>query len=80
MDSSTFVLLFTIALIPAALAKSKGRSFILWYIYGVLFWIIAMIHSLLISADSAKGMVECPYCAELIKKDAKVCKHCGREV
>lgn len=23
---------------------------------------------------------ECPYCAELIKKKAKVCKHCGRDV
>lgn len=23
---------------------------------------------------------ECPYCAELILKKAKVCKHCGREV
>ena len=23
---------------------------------------------------------ECPYCAEIIKKRAKVCKHCGREL
>jgi len=23
---------------------------------------------------------ECPYCAEIIKRRAKVCKHCGREV
>lgn len=23
---------------------------------------------------------ECPFCAELIKKKAKVCKHCGRDV
>ncbi len=23
---------------------------------------------------------ECPYCAEIIKKRAKVCKHCGKEV
>ena len=24
-----------------------------------------------------KTMMECPMCAELIKKEAKVCKHCG---
>lgn len=24
--------------------------------------------------------VECPYCAEIIKSQAKVCKHCGKEV
>jgi len=23
---------------------------------------------------------ECPFCAEIIKKRAKICKHCGREV
>lgn len=28
----------------------------------------------------ANEYIECPYCAELIKKKAKVCKHCGRDV
>jgi len=23
---------------------------------------------------------ECPFCAEIIKKRAKICKHCGKEV
>ena len=23
---------------------------------------------------------ECPFCAEIIKRRAKVCKHCGKEV
>jgi len=23
---------------------------------------------------------ECPFCAEIIKKKAKICKHCGKEV
>jgi hypothetical protein len=23
---------------------------------------------------------ECPYCAEIIKKRAKICKHCGKEI
>jgi ribosomal protein L37AE/L43A len=23
---------------------------------------------------------ECPFCAEIIKKRAKICKHCNREV
>jgi len=23
---------------------------------------------------------ECPFCAEIIKKKAKICKHCGKEI
>ncbi len=27
-----------------------------------------------------KASKECPFCAELIKKEAKVCKHCGKDI
>lgn len=30
--------------------------------------------------EESEGSRTCPWCAELIKKDAKVCKHCGREI
>ena len=41
------------ALIPAFIAQSKGRSFFGFYIYGVFFWLIALIHSLVM--ESAKS-------------------------
>lgn len=37
-----------IALIPAVIAKNKGRSFIAWWIYGVLLWIVAIVHAILL--------------------------------
>ena len=46
-----FVILLAIAVIPAAIAKSKGRSFALWYIYGVALWILALIHSIILKED-----------------------------
>jgi predicted amidophosphoribosyltransferase len=28
----------------------------------------------------AQGLKKCPFCAEMIKRDAKVCRYCGREL
>ena len=39
MQQSVLVLM-VLALIPAMIAKLKGRSFIAWYVLGLLFWIV----------------------------------------
>jgi hypothetical protein len=83
------VLIFAtlLGLIPAMIAKSKGRSFGLWWFYGAMLFIIALPHSLIMSADKnfieskqlSEGMKKCPHCAEIVKKEAKVCRYCNRE-
>lgn len=77
-----------IGLIPAFIARSKGRSFLPWYIYGVAFFIVALVHSLVISKSAAKiksdfeeqGYSECPFCKEYVKPGATVCPHCQRDI
>lgn len=46
-----------IGVIPAFIAQSKGRNFLLWYVYGVALFIIALIHSLLLKAPDRPPLV-----------------------
>lgn len=73
--------------LPAWIAHSKGHSFWTWWLYAVLLWPIAFIHSIIKATDLnglekrqlANGFQKCPACAELIKAGAVICKHCGQE-
>lgn len=88
MTIDMVLILLGLALIPAFIASSKGRSFVLWYIYGVCLLIVAIPHSIIISKTAEQkdkelksaGYVECSYCKEPVKAGAVVCPHCRREL
>ena|SRR5581483_1222463 len=66
------IVLALFGLIVGLLAKNRGRSFGIWFIYGALLFLIAFIHVLCLKDDSKI----CSSCKSRVDTDAKVCKFC----
>jgi hypothetical protein len=65
-----------LGLLPGWIASRKGRSFFEWWIFGALFFIIALPAALIVGDRRRR----CPYCAEPIRDEAVVCPHCQRDL
>ncbi len=80
------ILLMLLGLIPAFIAKSKGRDAVLWWVYGALLFVIALPHALLISEEASKPVLDvpprvaCPFCLEDIAPEALICPFCRKQV
>jgi hypothetical protein len=79
-----FFVLWIAALI-ASVAVSKGRDWASFFVLSLFFPIIMWIVVSVMSVDTARattdvGLKKCPRCAELVKSEATLCKHCGTEL
>ena len=63
------------SLLAGLLARHKGRSPVLWAVLALLFspLVIAILLGL-------PALQHCPRCAEKVRRDAEVCRHCSYEL
>ncbi|MGH2362537.1 MAG: hypothetical protein ACRDGM_18585, partial [bacterium] len=71
------------------IASAKGCSFGAWWFYGAVVFPVAFLHVILHRTEpevlEEKALRDgdaksCPFCAEVIKVEASVCRACGRDV
>lgn len=84
VEFAFFYFAFSVAV--AMLASKKGRSAFSWFLLSVVLSPLLAVIFLLVNKDMKeekalqelqKTHVKCPDCAELVKAEASVCKHCG---
>ena len=67
--------------IGAAAAQRKGFSMVAGVVGGMLLGPLAVLMFAVSGVVSSKDrQKKCPFCAEWVKPEAKVCKHCHKEL
>jgi hypothetical protein len=89
-----FVMIFVASLFSdwaMNIARKKHRSVLLAGILGFFFGLIGVIIIAVLPSNQKpviqealseprQGERKCPFCAEIVRLEAKVCKHCGHDI
>ena len=74
------VVAIVFGVVSGIVARSKGRSSLGWFVAGLLIGPFALVVAVLPAKPKEGRLIQCPACLEVIRDEARVCRHCGSQV
>jgi len=89
LEWTFFLIAFLLGLLPAIIASGKGRDFLTWWVFGDLFFLVALPASILIRPGlpefdgwqfRSAEFQDCPFCGGVNTHGVPICRYCHREL
>jgi len=61
-------------------AHRRGRTVELWFLAGLLLGPFGILFAFLAPSRLEADRIDCPYCTERIKPEARICPHCRSDL
>jgi len=74
------IICFFFGLAGGWVGKSKGSSFVLWFLISALIPVLGLLAAVLYRFESDEVRRQCPNCGKVIKLYDQVCMRCGEDL
>src|SRR5271169_969001 len=75
-----FIIAIICGSVASVIAKNKGRSEFEWGLSAFIIGPFSLLVVMLPPIANGKTTKNCPFCSEVIKFDAKICKYCNSQL